>query len=156
MNFPYPRQSGVSMIEVLVAVLVLSIGVLGLAALQARALSSNGGSMNQTMATVAAYSVLEAMRVDRVNAVAGSYNKTVTTGDSTGKNTCPTDTSTLANQQLKDWCTLLASSLGTLSTTSGTIACTAANASCLVTVQFDDSKSIGGGSTQKIVIQAGL
>jgi len=144
------------MIEVLVAVLVLSIGVLGLAALQARALGSNGGSMSQSMATVAAYSILEAMRADRSNAINNAYDGTVTTGNSAGANSCPATGTTLAAQQLHDWCGLLASNLGVAATTKGTILCVTANASCKITVQFDDSKSIGGSSSQQIIVQAGL
>ncbi|MGH8455898.1 MAG: type IV pilus modification protein PilV, partial [Stenotrophobium sp.] len=62
------RQYGVGLIEILVAVLVLSIGILGLGALQTRALADNGSAMNQSMATLASYSILEAMRADQTNA----------------------------------------------------------------------------------------
>ena len=68
------HQAGVGLIEVLVAVLVLSIGFLGVAALQARSMSTNNSAMVRSMATIASYSILDAMRADLPNAVAGNYN----------------------------------------------------------------------------------
>src|SRR5690625_4897984 len=50
-------QKGVGLIEVLVAVLVLSIGLLGLAQLQAKSLSTNGSAMTRSMATMFSYSI---------------------------------------------------------------------------------------------------
>ncbi|HER34421.1 MAG TPA: type IV pilus modification protein PilV, partial [Halothiobacillaceae bacterium] len=44
-------QVGVGLIEVLIAVLVLSIGFLGMAALQTKALSNNNSAMDRTQAT---------------------------------------------------------------------------------------------------------
>ena len=58
-------QSGVGLIEVLVAVLVLSIGFLGIAALQAMSLSTNNSDMARSMATIASYSIMDAMRADQ-------------------------------------------------------------------------------------------
>lgn len=141
-------QAGVGLIEVLIAVLVLSIGILGIAALQARALGNNSSSMSQSMATVASYSILEAMRADRNNALTGSYNQTVTGGS------CPTTTDTLAHTQLTAWCTQLTTVLGNVATTSGIIACSATG-TCSVTINFSDSHGTGI-VTQTIVTQAGL
>lgn len=50
--------------EVLVALLVLSIGLLGLAALQVTSLQYNTGSYFRTQATVLAYDILDRMRVN--------------------------------------------------------------------------------------------
>jgi type IV pilus assembly protein PilV len=144
-------QSGIGLTEVLVAVLVLSIGILGLAALQLRALGNNGSSMSQTMAVVASYSILEALRADRTNAVAGKYDGTVTA------NSCASAGTTLITQQLNAWCGQLGNYLGQAATTKGTITCAGnANNSCSIAVQFDDSKGTGGSSAQQIVVQAGL
>ncbi len=138
---PCPRkktQRGVGLIEVLIAVLVLSIGILGLAALQTRALSDNGSSLNRSAATAASYSILEAMRLDRASALNGDYNTTVTT------NSCPAAGTTLATYQLNNWCSKqLANFLGTVSTTTGQINCSTAGI-CTITIKFDDSKATGG------------
>lgn len=149
-------QSGVGLIEVLVAVLVLSIGFLGIAALQAMSMSTNNSAMARSMATIASYSILDAMRADIGNAQSGSYNTTVTA------NACPAGTGgTLASVQLNQWCTQLGANLGATADTSGTIACTAAagttTANCSVTIQFNDSRAgVGGIKKQQVVTQAML
>lgn len=128
-------QSGVGLIEVMIAVLVLSIGFLGVAALQTRSLSMNNSSMARSMASMYSYSILDAMRADLVNAQSGSYNGTVTAS------ACPTTTGTLANAQLTQWCQQLGTSLGASASTTGTITCTGSQGLCTVTVTYDDSKS---------------
>lgn len=143
-------QAGVGLIEVLVALLVLSLGVLGIAALQVRALANGGSSMSMTMATVASYSILEAMRADRTNAVAGSYNGSIT-GDA-----CPASGTSLSAWNLNQWCTnQLIKYLPAASTTRANITCTSTNSSCTVTIQYDDSRA-GGSSAQQVKIAAGL
>ncbi|HEX5960396.1 MAG TPA: type IV pilus modification protein PilV [Rhodanobacteraceae bacterium] len=149
------RQSGIGMIEVLIAVLVVSIGFLGMAALQAKALSTNNSAMARSMATVASYSILDAMRADIVNAKLGAYNGTVTAGATS----CPAAGTTLAGAQLNAWCVELGKTLGTTATT-GNINCSVVG-DCTVTIQFDDSRAgtVGtsvGSSAQKVMTEAGL
>lgn len=154
-----PRRfaTGVGMIEVLIAVLVVSIGFLGMAALQAKALSTNNSAMARSMATVNTYSILDSMRADIVNAKAGSYNGTVTA------DACPAAGTTLASVQLSAWCGQLAAALGAVATTSGTVACSAVG-DCTVTIQFDDSRGVAsaastssvGSSAQKVTTEAVL
>lgn len=143
-------QSGVGLIEVLVAVLVLSIGFLGIAALQAVSLSTNNSAMARSMATISSYSVLDAMRADIVKAKSGDYNGTVTA------NSCPTATTTLANAQLGQWCKQLAATLGATAATTGEVSCDGAGI-CKVTITFDDSRAGKGGSDkQEVTTQAML
>lgn len=64
---PNPRQvqvGGFSLVEVLVAVLVLSIGLLGLAGLQIAAARANDGARLRTEATLAASDVADRLRAD--------------------------------------------------------------------------------------------
>lgn len=147
-------QQGVTLIEVLIAVLVLSIGMLGIALVQTRALANNNSSMARSMAVVASYSILEAMRADRAAAIAGAYNTPL---GGIKANACPTGTSTQAAIQLANWCNELAATLGDLATTIGQISCTAVgtaptqSADCTVTIQYDDSRiGAGGTSTQTV------
>ena len=58
------------MIEVLVAVLVMGIGLLGVAAMQATALRNNQSALERTQATIQTYSILDAMRANRQRASA--------------------------------------------------------------------------------------
>jgi len=58
------RTSGFTLIEVLIAVLVLGIGLLGVAGLQSVALSMNQGSYVRTQATVLARDIADRMRAN--------------------------------------------------------------------------------------------
>ncbi|MGH8160268.1 MAG: type IV pilus modification protein PilV [Rhodanobacter sp.] len=143
------RQGGVGLIEVLVAVLVVSVGFLGLAALQAKSLSTNNSAMARSMATIHSYSILDAMRADIASAKNNTYNKTVKAS------ACPTDTSTLAGAQLNDWCTQLGNSLGKVDTTTGNVDCKATGV-CIVTIAFDDSRAGVGGTSNQTITTKGM
>lgn len=133
------RQRGVGLIEVLVAVLILSIGLLGIAWVQTRALSNNNSSMARSMAVVASYSILDAMRADRTNALAEDYNVEIDTED------CGDDDATLAEAQITSWCNELAATLGASAKTKGSIECDNTG-ECVVTITFDDSR-VGKGES---------
>jgi len=61
-----PRSAaGFSLIEVMVALIIVSIGLLGIAKLQAVALSSTGTAGKRSLAAVEAASIASAMRADR-------------------------------------------------------------------------------------------
>ncbi|MFN2308477.1 MAG: type IV pilus modification protein PilV [Gammaproteobacteria bacterium] len=68
------RARGVSLIEILITVLVLAIGLLGLAGLQATSLRNNQGAYTRTQATYLAYEIADAMRANITVARAGGYN----------------------------------------------------------------------------------
>ena len=68
------RTRGFTLIEALVALLVLSIGLLGVAALQLTSLRSNHGSAMRSQATFLAYDIIDRMRANRAAALAGNYN----------------------------------------------------------------------------------
>ena len=150
-------QSGVGLIEVLVAVLVLSIAFLGIAALQAMSLSTNNSAMARSMATIASYSILDAMRADFDTAKAGTYDRTGTSA--VKASACPAGTGSLANAQISEWCGQLAQTLGAAATTTGDINCSTVGDSvdCTVTITFDDSRAgVGGSSVQKVTTRAML
>jgi len=65
-------QNGFTLIEGLVALLVLSIGMLGLAALQSSGIRFNHDAYMRTQATTLAYDVIENLRIDRDNAILNS------------------------------------------------------------------------------------
>ncbi len=70
------RESGArgfSLIEVLVAIVVLGVGLLGLAALQAFSSQANQSANFRTQATALAYDMLDRMRVNRGAVLRGSY-----------------------------------------------------------------------------------
>jgi type IV pilus assembly protein PilV len=67
------RQSGFSLLEVLIALLILSIGLLGLAALQTTGLRSNQMASMRTRATEVAYDITDRMRANPAGVAANEY-----------------------------------------------------------------------------------
>ena len=67
------RQYGFTLLEVLIALLILSIGLLGLAALQTTGLRSNQMASMRTLATEAAYDITDRMRANPAGVAANEY-----------------------------------------------------------------------------------
>jgi type IV pilus assembly protein PilV len=67
-------QSGFTMVEVLIALIVLAIGLLGLAGLQASALRNDQAAFMRTQATVLAYDIADRMRANNAAVIAGNYS----------------------------------------------------------------------------------
>jgi type IV pilus assembly protein PilV len=65
----FQANRGVTLIEVLVTVLVMSIGLLGLAALQGVSLQAGQGAYHRTQATNIAYEVADFVRLNRSAAI---------------------------------------------------------------------------------------
>ena len=66
--------SGFSLLELLVALLVLSVGLLGLASLQATTMRFNHSAYLRAQATSLAYDLVDRMRANRDQALQGSYD----------------------------------------------------------------------------------
>lgn len=66
-------QAGYSLIEILVAVLVISVGLLGVATLQTRGQQFNHFSYLRTQATFFAYDLMDRMRTNAIEARKGAY-----------------------------------------------------------------------------------
>lgn len=71
---PLRKDAGVSLIEVLVAIVIFSFGMLGLAGLQTRLMTYSQSSLMRSQAMALTDDVLDRMRVDRQNAVSGNWN----------------------------------------------------------------------------------
>jgi len=67
-------QHGSSLIEVLVTLVVISLGLLGLAGLQLYSMQNTNSATQRYVATTLAYDILERMRSNRLQALAGSYD----------------------------------------------------------------------------------
>ena len=78
-NITAKRNDGFTLIEVLVAVLVLSIGLLGLAALQASGLRNNFDAYARSQAVILANDMADRIRANPTAAAGGLYNNINTT-----------------------------------------------------------------------------
>lgn len=124
-------QIGAGLLEVMIAVLIMGIGLLGIAAMQAVALRNSQSSMERTQAVIQSYAILEAMRANRVAVIAGEYNRALVCDP-------PAAVATLAQADVNAWIGSLEQTLGDSPNTCGTIACNGAD--CTVTVQWNDSR----------------
>jgi len=129
--YPSRRQAGFSLVEVMVALVVISVGLLGIAKMQALALSSTTSARSRSLAALQAASLAATMHADRtywsgitatlsVTATGGAF--TVASGDPaltapTGAQAGCTSIASpctpvlLAGQDLKDWATALNAAL---------------------------------------------
>jgi type IV pilus assembly protein PilV len=128
----YPRCKGLTLIEVLIALVILSIGILGLATLQTASLNFNTSASQRTQATVLAYDMADRMRANRQAALAGDYNIAV---ESPGPAcTAPNLVGTVAAQDISAWRMALACRLPL-----GTGSITRNGNEFTLTVLWDDS-----------------
>jgi len=79
---PHKNQHGFTLLEVLIALLILSIGLLGLAALQTVGLRSNQMATMRTQATLIAYDITDRMRANPTGVDAQEY--VITTSQAPG------------------------------------------------------------------------
>lgn len=138
------KALGFTLLEVLVALLVLAFGFLAVAGVQLRALKTNLSSAQKSQATMLSYLILDAMRANRDQALAGAYNIPTTCTVPTG------NTLVLADQSY--WLQKAKAALG--ASTCAAIACDTAG-NCTVTLQWDDSRA-GGSSTENFVLTSRL
>jgi type IV pilus assembly protein PilV len=135
------NQSGVGLIEVLIAVLVLGVGLLGIAALQAITLRNSSTSAERTQAAMQTYSMLDTLRSQRAAAVAGSFN--------TGADyQCSTSTTLGTPGTLAGW---LADLRNTVSPSAcGRIDCSTASGvtTCTIGVKWSELRATGGKEDQ--------
>lgn len=127
-------QGGFSLIEVLVAVIVLSIGLLGISGIQLIGLKYNDSAYLRTQASLFAYDIMDRMRANRAAAIAGNYDKALSAFDPLAA--VPGTSAPVAQSDLYDWYRKLNSELRA----SGAIDCNNAGI-CTITVQWDDRRA---------------
>jgi type IV pilus assembly protein PilV len=140
-------QEGAGLLEVMISVLIMGIGLLGIASMQATALRNGQSSFERSQAVIQSYAILDVMRANRVDAVAGYYN---TSGSAAQCATSAPDTSLPAGQQtaqaeVNTWLAALKRSVGVAGddTTCGRVSCVAntiGGGTRTVMVQWDDSR----------------
>lgn len=68
------RQCGASLLEVLIALVVLSLGLLGLAGLQVASLKANQDAGIRTQASILAYQIIDSVRANPARIADYNYN----------------------------------------------------------------------------------
>lgn len=108
---PMNKQRGFSMIEALIALLILAIGLLGMASLMMTSMKSNQSAAMRNQASWLAYDIIERMRLNSDLATNfDSYVTTAATAAPADPN-CKTNSCSAANvavQDLYEWKTQLA------------------------------------------------
>src|SRR5499427_10450192 len=110
-----PGQGGFTLLEVLIALLVLSIGLLGIGKLMMLSARANDSAYMRSQATALAYTMLDAMRANRQAAIVQGYDTAmgvfpVATGCGTTV-AAPCNSSQQAQNDLSQWGTSLAAAL---------------------------------------------
>jgi type IV pilus assembly protein PilV len=94
---------GFTLLEVLIALLVLSIGLLGLAALQTVGLRSNQMASMRTLATQAAYDITDRMRANPEGLTPGNQFYVIGTGDPAPAINPDCDAAACSSQELANY-----------------------------------------------------
>ncbi|WP_367345546.1 type IV pilus modification protein PilV [Stenotrophomonas bentonitica] len=112
------HQGGFSLIEVLVAVVILGFGLLGFALLQTMNVRFVQSANYRTQATNLSYELLDQIRINRIAAAlyVGTYTATTTAADCQS----PTGASLGKDAMMKDWRCRLGKALGENATASVT------------------------------------
>lgn len=146
------KQSGFTLLEVLVAMLVLSIGLLGLAGLMASSMRNNQSAYHSTQATWLAYDILDRMRANNAVALAGGYSTASALGSPAACSTAAPSGS-VAAQDIAGWKNMIACALPV---GDGAITVTPANRQVRITVQWNDSRATNGVSNQQLIVESQL
>ena len=95
------RQSGSSLIEILVTILILAIGFLGLAGFMVQQQNQNIDSYQRAQALLLLNDMSQRIQSNRANAAHYVTGTEIPLGIGM---TCPTANATLAEQDLRSWC----------------------------------------------------
>ena len=123
----HATMRGVGMIEVLTAMVVVAVAVLGISRMQITMLQQNQSALLRSQATILAYDAIDRLRVDRQSALNGDYDRAL--GDAR-----PT-TSSVADGSVNAWLDSVATTLP-----AGDGAIVRSGERFVVSIQWDDSR----------------
>jgi type IV pilus assembly protein PilV len=130
------RQQGFSMLEVLITMVVISVGLLGIAGLIMTSFKNNHSAYSRGQATILANDIIDRMRANRTVAQAGAPYLIALEAAT------PTAVASVGDRDIRQWRLAVADALkkGT-----GGITFNAAG-NVIVTIQWDDSRATGDGA----------
>lgn len=142
------KNSGFTLIEILIATLILAVGLLGLAGLQVTSIRNNTSAYNRSQATQLFYDMADRMRANKTESIdpatgnviaAGAY-LTIAPVDATAQVSCATTAgctrAQIAENDLFQWHAALIEALpGAI----GTITAATATRVFTITINWDDN-----------------
>jgi type IV pilus assembly protein PilV len=148
-SLSYRIQGGFSLLEVLITIVVVAIGLLGVAGMQVSSIKL--AELSQTRAT----GVLLANDIlDRIRANRGEVASYATTFGG-----APSAVSSLAERDLRDWKLAMADTVrgmpqgdGSIVVDQGATGCTSRCAIVTITVRWDEARQRGGKAVQTFTI----
>lgn len=146
------RQNGFSLVEVLVTMLVVSIGLLGIAGLIATSMKNNHSAQSRSQASVLANDIIDRMRANRSVAEASPSPYEIALGAAADP------TMGVPGADLAAW---LASVAAGVPSGQGAVQFDAATRNVTVTVQWNDTRASGDAATvglpaQQLVVETRL
>lgn len=145
------NMRGATLIEVLVAFLLLAFGILGLSGLQINALKNNQISLQRSQASMLACFLMDSMRANRKAAINGDYNLgEINKSAKTHAAICsaPTGTALVGNDHAR-WFDALKLALGNEKTTCAAVACDS-NGNCDIIIEWQDNRTSITSQQQQI------
>jgi type IV pilus assembly protein PilV len=148
-----PKQKGFTLLEVLVTLLIMTLGLMGLAGIVINSLKYNQSAHSASIASFMANDIIDRMRANRgavILPAGSSYNYTMNSGTPTGTSIARTD--------LAQWRAALATALpegtgsvcsnySTLSASTCTVCTVGCTGITTVIIQWNDSRA--GGLTNR-------
>lgn len=145
------HQRGVTLLEVLIAVFVLSIGLLGLATLQFKGLRNGQHSYQRSQAALLAFELTDFMRASRTQALAGSF--VISAAPTTPSPDCsaaPCTPAEFAAYDRHDWYSRVTSRLPLGSATVTCASPCGAGKPQVITIKWDENRTGTADSTYQL------
>ncbi|MGH8279466.1 MAG: type IV pilus modification protein PilV [Gammaproteobacteria bacterium] len=146
---PGHAAPGFSLLEVLIALVILSVGLLGIAAMLSTTLKSNDSAYMRSQATILAANIIDRMRANPQGVAGGDYNLSMGAAAPGSVTVCTGTTAdctalTLAQYDLTQWLATLASPDNGLPQGTGSITTTTLGGvqQVTVTVQWNDTRAL--------------
>lgn len=172
------KQKGFTLIEVMVAMVILAVGLLGMASLMARSQQSNESAYLRGQASAAAYDIIERMRTNLIDPTgtgktskvlyvtaqstnAAKYAFTTLPSCAAPSGSAPASGASLAQYDLTDWCARLREAIPGIDSANTRIAVDTSElanigvVSVTVTIQWSE-KALNGTDSQSVVVETVL
>lgn len=143
-NLPGRRQRGMSLIEIMVALVLLSFGLMGMLGLKMAGLKHTGHANARAAASIHATDILDRMRANPVRAAAGAYTLAL-------EDAAPSAPADVAQVDLVQWRRGIAANLPG---GSGSVSAVAADGSVRVVLQWEERREADPQAKEQAAGQA--